>query len=148
MKYTTEIVVKIPLEECIAILNHTANLKHWQKDLTSYEHISGTPGTIGNKMKLNYNINNRKIELTETIMHINLPHEIYFSYETKGILNTQKNHFFATPEGHTKWINENEFSSTSFLTRIMLILMPRAFKKQSKKYLTDFKTFAENKTPI
>ncbi|WP_055445341.1 SRPBCC family protein [Lacinutrix himadriensis] len=148
MKYTTEIVIKIPLEEFIVIFLNADNMKHWQKDLVSFEHISGTPGTVGNTMKLNYMVNKRKMKLTETITHMNLPHEISISYETKGMRNTQKNSFQKTPKGHTKWINKNEFSPTSFLFRMMLLLMPGAFKKQSEKYLADFKKFAETKISI
>ncbi|MBU2938405.1 SRPBCC family protein [Lacinutrix sp. C3R15] len=148
MIYTTEIIVNITLKEFIKKLDNADNMKHWQKDLTSFEHISGVPGTVGSKMKLNYTVNKRKIELIETITHINLPHEIYMSYETKGMHNTQKNHFYTTPEGYTKWVIENEFSPTNLFYKIMVLLMPKAFKKQSEKYLLDFKNFAENGTSI
>ncbi|MBQ0787106.1 MAG: SRPBCC family protein [Oceanihabitans sp.] len=148
MKYTTEIVIKLPLEAFIKKLFTADNMKHWQEDLTSFEHVSGTPGAIGNKMRLNYTIGKRKIALIETITYTNLPHEICLSYETKGMHNTQKNTFYKTTENHTKWVNENEFLPTSFLYRMMLLLMPGAFKKQSEKYLVDFKKFAENQTSI
>lgn len=148
MKYTTEIVIKVPLEEFISKLDNANNMKYWQKGLISYEHISGIPGTIGSKMKLNYHLNKRKTELTETITHTNLPHEIYKTYETKGMHNTQKNKFYKTPGGNTKWISENEFSPNTFLFRMITLLMPRAFKKQTEEYLADFKNFAENETSI
>jgi len=148
MKYTSEIVIKIPLEAFIKKFFNADNMKHWQEDLTSFEHVSGTPGTIGNKMLLNYTIGKRKIALMETITHTNLPHEIYLSYETKGMHNIQKNMFYKTAENDTKWVSENEFIPISFLYRMMLLLMPGAFKKQSEKYLVDFKKFAENQTSI
>ncbi|WP_452229491.1 SRPBCC family protein [Lacinutrix sp. MEBiC02404] len=148
MKYTTEIVIKVPLEALIKKLFNADNMKHWQKDLTSFEHVSGTPGAIGNKMKLNYTIGKRKIALIETITHTNLPHEICLSYETKGMHNIQKNTFYKATEDHTKWICENEFLPSSFHYRMMLFFMPGAFKKQSKKYLVDFKKFAENQISI
>ena len=42
----------------------------------------------------------------------------------------------------TKWITENEFKFSGFI-KIMGMLMPGAFKKESKKYLKQFKEFAE-----
>ena len=148
MIYTTEIVVHIAIDDFLKKLENADNMKHWQKHLTSFEHISGDPGTVGSKMQLNYTVDKRKVELIETITHTNLPHEIYKSYETEGMYNYQKNHFYTTPEGYTKWIVENEFSPSNIVYKIMVLLMPKAFKKQSKKYLLDFKNFAENGTSI
>ncbi|MFD2824334.1 SRPBCC family protein [Lacinutrix iliipiscaria] len=144
MTYTTEIIIELPLDDFIKKLNNAENMKHWQKGLVRYEYISGIPGELGSKMELFYKLGKREMNLTETIIYSKLPHELHMTYDTKGVHNIQKNYFESTPEGFTKWTSKNEFLPTTFTLRMMILLMPRAFKKQSMKYLLDFKNFAEN----
>lgn len=144
MKYTTEIKVKVPLDEFIKKMDNVENLKHWQRGLISAEHISGDPGELGAKMKLRYKFGNRDMELIETITKRNFPKEFHANYTTKTMHNVQKNYFVKTSDGYTKWTSESEFVPLNFVMRIMLFLAPRMFKKQSLKYMKDFKNYAEN----
>ncbi|APY07518.1 hypothetical protein BWZ20_04050 [Winogradskyella sp. J14-2] len=148
MEYTTEIIIEKPLEEVAKKMDSTDNMKHWQEGLISTEHISGTPGQFGAKMKLNYNFGRRKMELIETITKQEFPNEFHATYTTNGVRNIQQNYFERTPLGHTKWISKNEFQPTNFMMNAMLFLMPGAFKKQTKKYMTNFKNFAEKGTSV
>jgi len=143
MKYSIELVVEIPLDKFIKIFDNTENLKYWQRGLVSSEHISGNPGRYGAKMKINYKIGKRHLELIETVTHRNLPYEFHGTFDTKGIHTIQENYFEETPEGHTKWTSKSEFIPLGFTMRLMTILMPGAFKKQSLQYMKDFKNFAE-----
>ncbi|WCO02762.1 SRPBCC family protein [Psychroserpens ponticola] len=144
MLYTTEIIVKVPLDAFVKKMNNIDNKKHWQRGLQSTEHISGNPGDLGSKIKLNYKYDKRDMEIIETITKNDFPNKFCATYKTKGMNNIQKNHFKETEEGFTKWTSTNEFTPLSFSMRVMLFLMPRAFKKQSLKYMQDFKNFAEN----
>lgn len=143
MKYTIETIIDLPRAEVIKKLDNMENIKHWQRGLVSAEHLSGTPGEVGAKMKLSYQFGKRKMELVETILKRNFPEEFHGSYDADGMHNIQKNYFTETPEGKTKWVSESEFVPTGFMMRMMTLLMPRMFKKQSQKYLDDFKNFAE-----
>ena len=143
MKYTTEIIVNVPLEKFITTLNNPENMKHWQYGLIDYDHIHGTPGEVGSKMKLQYKMGKRDMELIETITHNELPHALHATYDTKGMHNIQENFFEEIDDNKTKWTSKSEFIPTNFMLRMMTLLMPGAFKKQSKKYLEDFKKFAE-----
>lgn len=148
MKYTTEIIIEKPLHEVAKKMDSAENMKHWHEGLVSAEHISGTPGEFGAKMKLNYDFGKRNMELIETITKQDFPNEFHATYTTKGVRNIQQNYFESTPEGHTKWISKNEFQPTNFMMNAMLFLMPGAFKKQTKKYMTNFKNFAEKGTSV
>ena len=143
MKYTTEIIVEVPIETFIKKFDSAENMKHWQRGLVSVEHVSVDPGQLGAKMKLNYKIDKREFTLLETITHRNLPHEFHGTYTMKGIHNTQENYFKSTDEGYTKWTSVSDFMPLNFTMRIMTYLMPKAFKKQSLKYMKDFKNFVE-----
>ena len=148
MKYTSQIIVEVPLEQFIKKLDSHENMKHWQRGLESFEHVSGDPGKIGAKMKLNYNFGKRKMTLIETITENRLPKELHVNYDTKGMHNLQQNYFEQTPEGFTKWVSINEFIPTNFFMRFMTLLAPKSFKKQSMSYLNDFKNFAEKEISV
>jgi phage-related protein len=143
MKYSSEIIVDLSLKEFIKKFDNAENMKHWQRGLISVEHISGEPGMVGAKMKLNYIVEKRKMEIVETITHSKFPYEFHGTYSTKGIDNLQENYFVEIANGHTKWTSTSEFLPLNFSMRAMLWFMPKAFKKQSMRYMKDFKNFAE-----
>jgi len=148
MKYAIDIIIEKPRDEVIKKMDNADNMKHWQKGLVAAEHISGTPGEIGAKMRLTYIIGKRKFELIETITKRDFPDEFHGTYSTEAMHNIQENYFEDTINGHTKWISVSEFKPTNFTMRAMIFLMPRAFKKQSKTYMKDFKNFVENEVSI
>lgn len=148
MKYTSKIVVNVPLTEFLHKFDHAENMKLWQKGLVSVEHVSGTPGMVGAKMKLKYKMGKRHMEMIETITHRQMPNEFHGTYSINGMDNMQENYFEETEEGHTTWTSTSEFLPLNFQMRAMLWMMPKAFKKQSMQFMTDFKKFAENGTTI
>lgn len=143
MKYLTEITVDVPLVEFIKKFDNPENMKLWQKDLLSVEHLSGIPGKEGAQMELRYKMGKREVIMVETILKRNLPHEFHGTYDAKGVHNIQKNYFKPLGENSTKWISESEFHFSGFFMKMMAFLMPGAFKKQTLKFMKDFKNFAE-----
>lgn len=143
MKYTLDIIIEIPLDNCFKKFDTIENLKHWQRGLVSVEHISGTPRTFGSKMKMNFKMGKRLIPLVETVTYKNSPYQVHATYTTEGMDNIQENYFEDIPDNFTKWISINEFIPLNFKMRLMLWLMPKTFKKQSLQYMKDFKNFAE-----
>lgn len=142
MKYASEIEINQPIEKVIALFDNPDNMKLWMEGLQSFEHLSGTPGQVGAKSRLRFKMGKRELEMIETITVKDLPREFSGSYEMKGVFNIVKNKFVALPDNRTKYISEQEFQFKGFM-KLLGLLMPGAFKKQSMKYLTDFKKFAE-----
>ena len=143
MKYTCEITIDLPREEVVRKLDNVDNMKYWQRGLLDYEVISGIPGEEGTKMRLDYKMDKRTISMVETISKRDFPNEFNATYESKGVYNIQRNTFHEVEPNKTKWVSESEFQFSSFGMRLMGWLMPGLFKKQSMKYLEDFKNFAE-----
>ncbi len=143
MKYTLETIIDLPREQVIEKLDKVENLKHWMRGLIGVEHISGIPGEVGAKMKFNYKFGKREMALVETIIKREMPREFHANYDTKGMHSYQENFFDEIENGKTKWTSTSEFRPESFGMRVMMFLMPGAFKKQSKVYLNDFKNFVE-----
>ena len=144
MKYTQEIKVNIPIDEFVQKLDNIDNLKHWQRGLVSTEHISGDLRRFGDKMRLIYRFGNHTREITETITKRNLPNEFHVNYTSKTSQNLQQNFYKKATDGGTIWTSYNEFVLLNLKMRLILFLMPNAFKKQSIIYMRDFKNFAEN----
>jgi len=147
MKYTTEIVVDVPRDEFIKKMDDPDNMKHWQQGLIGYEQLSASPGQEGSRMSLSYEMGSRKMDMVETIIKKELPNELHMTYDTKGVHNIQKN-YFKEEGASTRWVSESEFQFSGFGMKLMGFLMPGAFKKQSLKYMQDFKAFAENGTSV
>ena len=146
MKYTNEIEINKPIDKVIELFDNADNLSKWMEGLQSFEHISGTPGQVGAKSKLKFKVRNREMELIETVTVRNLPKEFSGTYEAangKGALNIVRNEFVKLSPSKTKYISESEFQFKGFMV-VVAALMKGAFKKQSLKYITNFKKFAES----
>lgn len=74
---------------------------------------------------------------------IDYPNEFHSTYEASGMWNGQRDYFEALNEKQTKWVSESEFIADKFIYKIMLALMPGSFKKQSLKFMVDFKNYCE-----
>ena len=142
MKYTTEIEINQPVNKVIELFDNPDNMKLWMEGLQSFEPLNGTPGQPGAKSRLKFKMGKREIEMIETITTRNLPEEFSGTYEAKGVFNIVSNKFIPISGTKTKFVADHEFQFSGIM-KVMGILMPGAFKKQSMKYLEKFKEFAE-----
>jgi hypothetical protein len=85
---------------------------------------------------------NKEIEMTETILRRNFPDEFSATYEAKGVWNQVVNRFIDNGQDKTRWIVESVFRCNGAMS-VMAFLIPGMFKKQSLKYMQQFKAFAE-----
>ena len=143
MKYTIEIDIDLPINRVVELFDNTDNLKLWQPDLVSFQAISGIPGEVGAESKLVYKMGSREIEMTEVITIKDLPQKFSGVYETDNVWNLVENSFIVVSDEKTRWISKNEFKLSGFV-KLMALLMPGMFKKQSCKTLHQFKLFAES----
>ncbi|PQB03946.1 SRPBCC family protein [Aureitalea marina] len=144
MKYRNEITIDLPRSTLIEKLDNPDNMKHWQRGLIGYKLLNEEdPGAVGAQMELEYKMGKRQMIMTETITKRDFPGEFHATYDAKGVHNIQQNFFEEVDAQSTKWVSESEFQFASFGMKLMGWLMPGAFKKQSLKYMMDFKNFAE-----
>jgi uncharacterized membrane protein len=142
MKYTCEIEIDLPREAVLAKFDDPGNLKDWMRGLTSFELLEGEQGHPGARSKFVFQMGKRRFEIIETVTRRNPPDEYDGIYETPGMWNEQKNRFVALGPAKTKWIAESEFRMSGFM-KVIGLLMPGSFRKQSQQHLEDFKAFAE-----
>jgi len=142
MKHSNEIIINLPRKRVLELFDSTENLYKWQKNLINFEHLSGSAGEVGAKSKLTYKEGKSDFVLIETITVKNFPDEFSGTYETKGVFNEIKNYFIEIDENTTKWVSDSEFKFSGFM-KIISLFMRGSFKKESMKFLTYFKEFAE-----
>jgi hypothetical protein len=143
MKYTSEVIIKLPREKVLELFDNEENLFKWQKGLVSFEHISGEKGEEGAVSKMQYKTKKREMILQETIVKKRLPEHLNFLYETKGVKNWNDNHFIALSGNETRWTQSNVFKTKGVIT-VFAVIAPGIFKKQTLKSMNDFKEFAES----
>ncbi len=144
MKYTTTIEIDRPLEQVIELFRNPENNYHWMEGLQNMEQLSGNPLQTGSQARLTFKMGKRIIVMTETVTASNLPEELIMVYEAKGVYNIHKSSFSSLETNKTKYTTEQEFRFSGFM-KLIGLLMPGSFRKQSLKYLEDFKKFAESK---
>ena len=84
--------------------------------------------------------------MIETIRERDLPRIFSATYEAKGVFNEVRNEFTVVDAYRTLYRTHTQFRFSGFM-KIIGLLMPGAFRKQSQKFLEDFKAFAEKGVP-
>ncbi|WP_025741501.1 SRPBCC family protein [Aquimarina pacifica] len=143
MKYTTRVIINQPLELVTKEYKSRKNMKHWQKGFVSVEPLVIEEEKTGTTVKLIYRIGKKEIEVTETIILMDLPESIHRTFDSKNIYNIQENNFEKLPNGSTKWTSTNEFRFSGSL-KFMKPFLYAAFKNKSYMQMQNFKVFIED----
>lgn len=144
MKYTCTTIIDLPLNKVIELWKDESKFAAWQDGFESIELLSGTPNKKGAKSSIVLTSKRGKIELLETILESNLPHEKTALYEHKHMTNTQTTRFKELGDNRTQYLSEVEYTQfNGFMIKLMARMFPGKFKEQSQKWLNQFKEFAE-----
>ncbi|HSI88053.1 MAG TPA: SRPBCC family protein [Pyrinomonadaceae bacterium] len=143
MKFSVSIEIDKPIDEVIRLFDDPDNLVKWMEGLQSFEHLEGIPGEVGAKSKLRFKSGKRDFEMIETITERDLPRSFTGTYEAKGVHNIVRNEFEPLGDGRTLYTSHNEFQFRGMM-KLIALLMPGVFRKQSMKFLEAFKRFAES----
>ena len=147
MKFNCSVTINAPLEKVLALFVDPENLKEWQDGFMGIEHLSGTPGAPGAQSRMTYLIGKREIDLIETIRVNNLPEEFTALYEAQTMVNTMTSRFVGLENGITRYDAFVEYTRfNGFMPKLMATLMPGVFRKQTLKWLLQFRDFAERVT--
>ncbi|MBC8754864.1 SRPBCC family protein [Kordia sp. YSTF-M3] len=144
MKYICSVAINAPIEKVVALWKDEASFEKWQDGFQSIQHFEGQPDAIGAKSKIIFQQGKRKLELIETILSNNLPEEKKALYEHIHMINTQTTKFEKINENQTRYISEVVYTKfNGIMPKLMAKLFPGMFKKQSQKWMDQFKKFTE-----
>jgi hypothetical protein len=146
MKYTIEIEIEQPRDVVSELIGDLETRKTWQPDLLEIEPLEGEPGREGSTALLKYRMGKAVLEMKETVEENRLPDRFSCTYQADKVWNRVENHFEDAANGGTLWRFTSEFRFSGFM-KFMAMILPGMFRKQSLKYMTQFKDFAEGRTP-
>lgn len=142
MQYTLEETIDLPREKVAELFVKPEHLKGWQKGFKSINYTKGETGETGSEAELVFEMGKREMKMKQEILENKLPDFIKFRFENRGVENIQVNRL-ETKDGKTHYVVDNTFNFSGIM-KLMGWLMPGAFKKQSQKYMDDFKAYAES----
>jgi hypothetical protein len=154
MKYTVSMEIALPRERVAQLLADPAHVPKWLRGMVLHEPLSGVHGQVGTKSRVVMQIGQQKMEGTETItrrepvdLH-GIPRDsvVHFDREivVKGMWSAVRDRLTETGPETTLWVQESEYRFSGLLMRLVGLLMPDAFRKQSLQHMQDFKAFAEH----
>ncbi|GIE28569.1 hypothetical protein Ait01nite_016140 [Actinoplanes italicus] len=158
MKYTVSLEIAQPRERVAQLLADPAHLPFWLRGLVVHEPIEGPHGHAGTKSRVVLEMGGQKFEATETVTRrepVDL-HEIpsgtvvHFEREIvgQGMWNAARERLTEAGPQTTLWESENEYRFSGVMMRLVGLLMPGTFRKQSLQHMKDFKAYAEHGTDV
>ena len=145
MKFTCTVQINKPQQIVADFFTDPTHLKEYQEGFQRKELISGTAGEVGAISKLYYQNGKRKMELVETVLKNDLPHEFLAEYFHSHTENTMRSTFTPLNDNETRYdaeIDYTKFKGT--VVKVIVFLFPSFFKKQVQKWLINFKKFLES----
>lgn len=143
MKYTAEIMIRLPRQAVVELFGQSDKLSEWQPGLKSITHLEGTPGEEGARAELVYEGRKGDLVMTETIIKKQLPEQFHMIYRSRGVYNEVNNWFIEEEPGRTLWRTENMFRFSGIM-RLLAPLMKQAFIHNTMLTMDRFKIFAEH----
>lgn len=144
MKFICSVTINRPKEKVARLFADPGTLKEYQEGFLKKEPVSGDAGKEGAVSKMFYRTGKQEMELIETITVNRLPDEFNASYHHKNMDNTMKSTFTAIDDHTTRYDAEIEYTAfRGFIPKIMGLFFRGMFKSQVRKWLDNFKRFAE-----
>ncbi|MEM8510208.1 MAG: SRPBCC family protein [Bacteroidota bacterium] len=143
MQYTIETIIEKSLEEVLEQFHTPSNYMKWMPGITSYRKISDHQREAGSKSIFEFTMNGKDFTIEETIVKNDM-REIIAEYISSGTLNVQTTVFSKIDQDKTRYSVNEAFKLKGFM-KVIGLLMPGSFKKQTKKFVEAFKNFVENR---
>ncbi|MET8866118.1 SRPBCC family protein [Nonomuraea sp. NPDC004580] len=158
MKYTTSIEIALPREKVLQMLADPAHMPKWLRGLVLHEPVDGAHGRLGTISRVVFQMGKQRMEATETITRLEpedlhaIPSSVVVHYDREitgeGMWQAQRDRLIAAGPDTTLWESESEFRFDGLLMRLVALVMPGSFRKQSQQHMEDFKAFAEHGTDV
>jgi carbon monoxide dehydrogenase subunit G len=153
MKYTVSTEIALPREKAVQLLADPEQLPKWLRGLVLHEPMNGAHGQVGTRSRVVMQMGKQSVECIETItrrepadLH-GIPSEVVVHFEREvvgqGMWSAVRDRLTEAGPETTLWESENEYRFSGLLMRLVGLVMPGAFRKQSQQHMQDFKAFAE-----
>jgi carbon monoxide dehydrogenase subunit G len=158
MRYTVSTEIAVPRERVVQLIADPANFPRWLRGLEVHEPISGTTGEVGTRSRVVFGSGRRRMEGIETVTRRepanldDIPEGVVVHFERElvadGMRSVVRDRFTEAGPGRTLWESENEYRFSGVLMRVVGLVAPAAFRRQSRLHMEDFTAFAEHGTDV
>ncbi|WP_394751118.1 SRPBCC family protein [Spongiimicrobium salis] len=144
MKYSCTVDIDVGIAKVVSLWTDERYFDQWQDGFQAIENLEGEPGAVGTTSRILFQQGKRKLELLETIVVNALPEQKKAFYEHSHMTNFQTSRFESLSENKTRYVSEVEYTEfRALIPKLMAKLFPGMFRKQSQKWMDQFKAFAE-----
>ncbi|ANZ41675.1 hypothetical protein BBK82_42730 [Lentzea guizhouensis] len=154
MKYTVSLEIALPRERVVQLLADPEQMPKWLRGLVVHEPLDGAHGQVGTRSRVVLKSGQQEFEAVETITRREpavlqgIPQDVVVHFEReivgKGMWSATRDHLSESGPERTLWVSENEYRFDGVVMRLVGLLMPGTFRKQSLRHMEDFKAFAED----
>ena len=145
MKFEGHIDIQQSIEIVTQLFADPQYLGEYQEGFVKKELISGTAGQKGAVSNMYYQHGKHKMELKETILKNELPGAFEAFYHHKHMDNTMRCTFEEIGDQQTRYSWKVDYTRINWvMPRLIAILFPGAYTKPAKKWMENFKQFAES----
>jgi len=153
VKYTNSIELSLPRTKVARLLADPDLIPKWLRDVVVHEPVQGVHGEVGTRSRVVMRSGDRTMEATETITRrepadlrrIPTSADVVFEREIvgAGMWSQVRDRLTELGPERTLWVSESEYRFDQLPLRLLGLIAPGMFRKQSQQHLEDFKAFAE-----
>ncbi|HMU77069.1 MAG: SRPBCC family protein [Bacteroidetes bacterium] len=143
IEYESRVQINAPIAKAFDIFTDTAMMKHWMPGFVSFKPLEGEIHTKGSKQLLVLNLNNEKIEITETLEDYSYP-KLYQFHAQNTLLNSTNTIIFEGDSLQCNMTIKTKASGNNFMLRSMFVFTEPIFKQQQDSTYTLLKRTIES----
>ena len=140
----TKVIINKPIKEVWEFFKDPDNLVLWLSGFQRFEHISGTPGTVGAKAKHHFLEKGKELILDGELTEVIPEKRITGILDSSMMLNTVTNRFKELEGQQTELSISSDTQLKGFLWKQIGPLMKGEFKKRQERDLQTLKHILEN----
>lgn len=145
LSYEYEIMVNKPLAESWAVSQDEEKMADWLDGFQKIEHISGSPGTVGEVSDVYFVSDGQEMVIRETITNI-VPNESISMLFTSDFMDMDYKLSMRSVDGKTKISSSTTAKGNGLISRSIIALMGSTIKAQEEMNMTNLKnTIEKNK---
>jgi len=145
INYDSDILVEKSLAESWAVSQDEDKMSEWLDGFIRYEHISGTPGTVGAVSDVYFEQNGEESVIRETIKEI-VPNESISMEFTSGFMDMDYKIGMSEENGKTKVSSSTTARGNGLISRSILALISGSLKDQEDTNLYKLRATIEKNT--
>ena len=139
----SKVVINKPVKEVWEFFKNPDNLTRWLSGLQKFEHISGTPGTVGAKAKHHFLERGKELVLDGELTEVIEEKRIIGILDSSMMLNKVTNSFNDLGNDQTEVSLSSDTEFKGFLWKQIGPLMKGEFKRRQEKDLQTLKQLLE-----